>query len=138
MHMMGIPQNMQENPTYDDVVEDIYRFFEKQSSLVINEGLDESKIIIDPGIGFGKTLEHNLEILKRLSEFKSLGFPILVGTSRKSFIGTLTGAEVDERLFGTIASISLAAAQGASIVRVHDVAAAKQALQVIGVVKSEE
>lgn len=131
MHMQGTPQNMQVQPSYKEVVEDIYNFLEEQSRLVIEEGLDEKKVIIDPGIGFGKTLQHNLEILKRLPEFKSLGFPLLIGTSRKSFIGAVTGAEVNERLFGTIASVSLAAAKGANIVRVHDVAAVKQAVQVV-------
>ena len=138
MHMQGTPQNMQDNPSYDDVVEDIYKFFEEQSRLVIEEGAGSDKVIIDPGIGFGKTLEHNLEILRRLSEFKSLGFPLLVGTSRKSFIGTLTGAEVMERLFGTIASVSLAVASGANIVRVHDASAAKQALQVVDGISNSE
>jgi len=137
MHMQGTPQNMQDNPVYKDVVEDIYNFFEEQSRLVIEEGLDSSKVIIDPGIGFGKTLEHNLQILQRLSEFKSLGFPLLVGTSRKSFIGALTGAEARERLPGTIASVSLAAASGANIIRVHDVAAAKQALQVVDAIRKK-
>lgn len=131
MHMQGTPQTMQENPSYEDVVKDIYRFFEKQSQLIINEGLDASKIMIDPGIGFGKTLEHNLQLLKRLSEFKSLGFPIVIGTSRKSFIGALTGASVDNRLPGTIASSALAVANGANIVRVHDVAELRQAMQII-------
>lgn len=131
MHMQGTPQNMQANPTYKDVVEDIYNFLEEQSRLVIEEGLDKTKVVIDPGIGFGKTLDHNLQILKRLAEFRSLGFPILIGTSRKSFIGAITGAEVDERLFGTIASNSLAVAKGANIVRVHDVAATKQAMQIV-------
>ena len=135
MHMQGTPQNMQDDPSYDDVVADIYGFFERQSRLVIEEGLDSSKVVLDPGIGFGKTPGHNLEILRRLSEFKSLGFPLLVGTSRKSFIGAVTGAEVTERLFGTIASLVAAAAKGANIVRVHDVAAAKQALQVADAIR---
>jgi len=135
MHMQGTPQHMQESPTYDDVVKDIYKFFEKQTSLVIKEGLNRSKIVIDPGIGFGKTLEHNLEILRRFEEFRMLGFPTLVGTSRKSFIGALSGAEVDKRLPGTIASISAAVLKGANIVRVHDVAEAKQAIQVVDAIK---
>ncbi|TET54422.1 MAG: dihydropteroate synthase [Actinobacteria bacterium] len=135
MHMQGTPQHMQESPTYDDVVKDIYKFFEKQTSLVIKEGLNRSKIVIDPGIGFGKTLEHNLEILRRFEEFRMLGFPTLVGTSRKSFIGALSGAEVDKRLPGTVASISAAVLKGANIVRVHDVAEAKQAIQVVDAIE---
>ncbi len=138
MHMQGTPQHMQESPTYDDVVKDIYEFFEKQTSLVIKEGLNRSKIVIDPGIGFGKTLEHNLEILRRFEEFSILGFATLVGTSRKSFIGALSGAEVDKRLPGTIASISAAVLKGANIVRVHDVAEAKQAMRVVDAIESHD
>ena len=130
MHMQGTPQNMQKEPHYDDVVEEVKDFLKTQAEKVIAEGLDKSKVIIDPGIGFGKTLEHNLQILRNLSKFKTLGFPLLVGTSRKSFIGALSGAEVDDRLPGTIASNCAAVAAGAEILRVHEVGAIKQAVQV--------
>ncbi len=130
MHMQGTPQNMQKEPHYDDVVEEVKDFLKTQAEKVIAEGLDRSNIIVDPGIGFGKTLEHNLQILRNLSELKTLGFPLLVGTSRKSFIGALSGAEVDDRLPGTIASNCVAVAAGADILRVHEVGAIKQAVQV--------
>ncbi|KKM94218.1 hypothetical protein LCGC14_1200580 [marine sediment metagenome] len=130
MHMQGTPQNMQKEPHYDDVVEEVKDFLKTQAEKVIAEGLDKSKVIIDPGIGFGKTLEHNLQVLRNLSKFKTLGFPLLVGTSRKSFIGALSGAEVDDRLPGTIASNCAAVAAGAEILRVHEVGAIKQAVQV--------
>ncbi len=137
MHIKGTPQNMQKEPYYDDVVQEIYDFLKNQSDKVIDEGLDRSKVIIDPGIGFGKTLNHNLKLLNNLVKFKELGFPVLVGTSRKSFIGALTGAEVDNRLPGTIASNCLAVAGGANILRVHEVEQIRQAVQVTeAVVKS--
>ena len=129
MHMQGAPKTMQEHPTYTDVVADIKEFFKKQIALAQEAGVTE--IILDPGIGFGKTLEHNLAILKRLHEFADLGFPILVGPSRKAFIGTLTGSlPVSERLEGTIAAITIARMNGASYVRVHDVKECWRALQV--------
>lgn len=129
MHMQGEPKTMQEDPTYDDVVLDIKTFFGERIASARAGGVQE--IIIDPGIGFGKTVTHNLEILRRLSEFESLGCPILVGTSRKSFIGNVTGAEVDDRLPGTTASNVIAVMNGANIIRVHDVAACKQATQIV-------
>ena len=139
MHMQGTPQNMQKEPHYDDVVEEVKDFLKTQAEKVITEGLDKSKVIIDPGIGFGKNLEHNLQIIRNLSKLKTLGFPLLVGTSRKSFIGALSGAEVDDRLPGTIASNCAAVAAGADILRVHEVGAIKQAVQVTeAVVKKDE
>ncbi len=130
MHIKGTPQNMQKEPCYDDVVQEVYDFLKKQSDKVIDEGLDRSKVIIDPGIGFGKTVDHNLKLLSNLAKFKELGFPVLIGTSNKSFIGALTGAEVDNRLPGTIASNCSAVAGGANILRVHEVAQVRQAVQV--------
>jgi dihydropteroate synthase len=121
MHMKGTPKDMQENPNYENVIDEIIYFLADRISLAEQDGISREFIIIDPGIGFGKTLEHNLEILKRLSEFKSLGCPILVGTSRKSFIGKILDADIDERIFGTAASVALAIANGADIVRVHDI-----------------
>jgi dihydropteroate synthase len=121
MHMQGTPQTMQLNPRYDDCVSEIKSFLRSQALKAIEAGLTEEQIIIDPGIGFGKLLEHNLEILRRLAEFKELGFPLLVGTSRKSFIGQVLNLPVERRIFGTAASIAVAIANGADIVRVHDV-----------------
>jgi dihydropteroate synthase len=130
MHMLGDPRTMQENPTYDDVVDDIKAFLAERIEFAVSEGIDEERIWIDPGIGFGKTVEHNLELHRRLGELAELGRPIAFGSSRKSFIGKLTGAEVEERLGGTIASNVIAYANGASMLRVHDVAPIRQALAV--------
>ena len=122
MHMQGTPQTMQLNPTYTDCVREIRDFLREQAEKAIASGLPKEKIIVDPGIGFGKTVEHNLEILRRLSEIKALGYPVLIGTSRKSFIGKVLGIEVPaERVWGTAATVAIAIANGADIVRVHDV-----------------
>jgi len=121
MHMKGEPKNMQLNPTYEDTVADIIRFLRNRIEFAISKGIEEDKIIIDPGIGFGKRVEDNLVILKNLNSFKSLGKPILIGTSRKSFIGKILNLDIEERLEGTIASNIVAVLKGASIVRVHDV-----------------
>ncbi len=130
MHMLGDPRTMQENPVYDDVVDDIKAFLAERIEYALAEGIEEERIWIDPGIGFGKNVEHNLELHRRLVELADLGRPIVFGSSRKSFIGKLTGAEVDRRLGGTIASNVIAYANGASMLRVHDVAATRQALAV--------
>jgi dihydropteroate synthase len=130
MHMQGTPRTMQENPQYNDVVSDIINFLGERIAAAAAAGIPKERLIIDPGIGFGKLLQHNLEILRRLDEFKALGRPILIGPSRKSFIGQLTGAPVEERLPGTIASIVLGILRGADIIRVHDVREARQAVQV--------
>lgn len=130
MHMKGVPRTMQKNPTYDSLIDEIIEYLNKAIKLGVCQGLERNKIIIDPGIGFGKTLEHNLEILKHLREFKILGQPILVGTSRKSFIGKILNVEPQQRISGTLASSVLAAKFGANILRVHDVKAVKQALKV--------
>ncbi len=130
MHMLGDPRTMQENPVYDDVVDDIKAFLAERIEYALAEGIEEERIWIDPGIGFGKNVEHNLELHRRLVELADLGHPIVFGSSRKSFIGKLTGAEVDRRLGGTIASNVIAYANGASMLRVHDVAATRQALAV--------
>jgi dihydropteroate synthase len=130
MHMLGDPRTMQENPTYDDVVDDVKAFLAERIEFALAEGIDEDRIWIDPGIGFGKTVEHNLELHRRLGELAELGRPIAFGSSRKSFIGKLTGAEVHERLGGTIASNVIAYANGARMLRVHDVAPMRQAVSV--------
>jgi len=122
MHMQGTPQTMQLNPTYEDCVREIAEFLKGQASAAMEAGLPKERIIVDPGIGFGKTVEHNLEILRRLREIKALGFPVLIGTSRKSFIGKILGIEIPaERVWGTAATVAIAIANGADIVRVHDV-----------------
>ena len=121
MHMLGEPGTMQRNPQYHDVVSDIISFFEDAVERAISAGIKPEKIILDPGIGFGKLPEHNLEILRRLREFRALGYPILVGTSRKSFIARIVGQSIEERDDGTMATVALAIAGGADIVRVHDV-----------------
>ena len=132
MHMQGTPRTMQENPTYDDVVDDVKAFLAERIEFAVEEGIAEERIWVDPGIGFGKTVDHNLELLRRLAELRELGRPVVVGSSRKRFIGELTGREVDDRLGGTIASNVLALRAGADVLRVHDVAETRQALLVAG------
>lgn len=122
MHILGTPKNMQTSPEYSDVMADVSRFLRKRIDALVEAGVDEKLLIIDPGIGFGKNPEHNLEIMRRLKEFKSIGRPILVGTSRKSTIGkVLGGLPPAERLEGTAATVAICIANGADIVRVHDV-----------------
>jgi dihydropteroate synthase len=130
MHMQGTPRTMQESPTYDDVVEDVRAFLAGRIASAIAAGVDEERIWIDPGIGFGKAPEHNLELLARLGELGELGRPILVGTSRKSFLGKLTGREVGGRIGGTIASNVLALRAGAEMLRVHEVREMREAAMV--------
>jgi dihydropteroate synthase len=130
MHMQNGPANMQKNPQYKCVTDDVITYLGNKVSAALEAGIASDKIIVDPGIGFGKTLSHNLELLRNLHEFRVLGMPILVGTSRKSFIGALTNTTSDGRLAGSIASCVLAVNNGAHIVRVHDVKQIKQALTV--------
>jgi len=130
MHMQGTPRTMQEDPQYNNVVSDIIEFLRERIAAATAAGIPRERLIVDPGIGFGKLLQHNLEILRRLDELRALGRPILIGPSRKSFIGQLTGASVEERLPGTIASLVLGIMKGADIIRVHDVREARQAVQV--------
>jgi len=128
MHMRGNPRSMQKAPHYVSLIDEVIEYLSEAIKRAQDSGIDKDKIIIDPGIGFGKTPEHNLEILRRLKEFKILGRPILVGTSRKSFIGKILNAREQERIFGTVSSCVVACGNGANIVRVHDVRAVKQAL----------
>src|SRR3954451_7832433 len=130
MHMLGDPRTMQDNPVYEDVVDDVKAFLSERIEFATARGVGEERIWIDPGIGFGKTVDHNLELLRRLGEFRDLGRPIVVGTSRKSFIGQITGREVDDRLGGTLATNVLAVRAGADMIRVHDVSETRQALKV--------
>ena len=133
MHMKGTPRTMQRAPQYDNVVNEIRLWLKERVQNAEAYGIGPERIIVDPGIGFGKTTEHNLEILKRLSEFRELDKPILVGTSRKSFIGNVLGVPVTERVEGTAATVCWAIAHGADIVRVHDVKANVRAAQMMDV-----
>jgi dihydropteroate synthase len=131
MHMLGEPRTMQLHPHYDDVVDDVKRFLAERVAFAAAHGVDSTRIMLDPGIGFGKTLEHNLELLRRLDEIVALGPPIVIGTSRKSFLGKLTGREDPrERLPGTIATNVIAYERGARVFRVHDVRPVVDALNV--------
>jgi dihydropteroate synthase len=130
MHMLGEPRTMQDDPRYDDVVAEVKAFLAARVEAATAAGIAEERIWLDPGIGFGKTGAHNMELLRRLGELRDLGFPLVIGTSRKSFIGGIDGSAADERLGGTIASSVLAAAEGAEVLRVHDVAEMRQALAV--------
>lgn len=135
MHMKGTPRTMQKRPVYKDLISEIIDYLEESIRLAQKSGVSLENIIIDPGIGFGKTVEHNLIILKNLYQFKILGRPIMVGTSRKSFIGKILNLEVGERIFGTIASCVLAVINGANILRVHDVKEVKQAIKLIDAIR---
>jgi dihydropteroate synthase len=130
MHMLGDPRTMQDDPRYDDVVSDVKAFLEERLAYAVAEGIPEERIWLDPGIGFGKTLDHNLELIARLDEIVAIGRPVVFGASRKSFLGKLTGRQVDERLAGTIAANIIAYARGARVFRVHDVPANVDALKV--------
>jgi dihydropteroate synthase len=131
MHMLGEPRTMQEDPRYDDVVADVKAFLAERLAYAVSQGIAEERIMLDPGIGFGKTTEHNLELLRRLEEIVELGRPVAIGTSRKSFLGRLTDrADPRERLPGTIATNVLAYERGARVFRVHDVAPVYDALAV--------
>jgi dihydropteroate synthase len=130
MHMLGSPRTMQDDPRYDDVVADVKAFLEQRLAFAVAEGVAEERVMLDPGIGFGKTLEHNLELLARLDEIVALGRPVVVGVSRKSFLGRITGREPAERAVATAAANVLALERGASVFRVHDVPETLDALQV--------
>ena len=136
MHVLGTPKTMQLKPVYRDVVADVYQFLEKQSSLARARGI--AQIIVDPGLGFGKELHHNFEIMKRLDTFAKLGYPVLVGPSRKSFIGKVLDLPVDQRLEGTAAAVTACILRGAHIVRVHDVKEMKRVSMVADALKSAE
>jgi dihydropteroate synthase len=129
-HMRGQPRTMQTQAVYDDVVADVKAFLEERLAVAVAAGIAEERIMLDPGIGFAKTLAHNLELLRRLDELVALGRPVVIGTSRKSFLGRITGREADDRLPGTIATNVIALERGASVFRVHDVRAVADALAV--------
>ncbi|MFH1128655.1 MAG: dihydropteroate synthase [Candidatus Omnitrophota bacterium] len=134
MHMKGKPRNMQNNPVYTSLLDEVIDYLRDAINRAVAAGIDRKKIIIDPGIGFGKSMGHNLEILRNLKEFKILGRPILVGVSRKSFLGKILNAGPQERIFGTVSSSTLAVQNGANMVRVHDVKALKDALSVLNTI----
>ncbi len=130
MHMKGNPRTMQKNPEYGSLIDEIIKFLDEAINRAADAGIGKERIIIDPGLGFGKTAGHNLEILNKLKDFKVLGRPVLAGPSRKSFIGNILNAGPQERVFGTVAACVLAANNGAKVLRVHDVKEVRQALSV--------
>ncbi|MDI6809258.1 MAG: dihydropteroate synthase [Candidatus Eisenbacteria bacterium] len=134
MHMKGTPRTMQENPTYGNLIGEVSDFFKERIGIASSFGLGSESIVLDPGIGFGKTVEHNLELIANLRRFKLFGMPLLVGVSRKSFIGKILDLTVDERLEGSIASAAIAVQQGANIVRVHDVKENVRALRIVNAI----
>jgi dihydropteroate synthase len=134
MHMQGEPRTMQESPHYHDVVAEVCDFLARERDACIAAGIAPQAIVIDPGIGFGKGLTHNMKLLKELSRVAALGAPLLVGVSRKSFIGRILGRPIDERLYGGLGLAALAAASGASIIRTHDVAATRDAVDMVSAV----
>ncbi len=136
MHMQGTPKDMQESPKYENVIDDITEYFYERINFAKEHGIREENIILDPGIGFGKKLEHNLEIIRRLDEFCSLGYPILVGASRKSFLGNILGKEAEERLYGSLVVSALAVEKGVSILRVHDVMENKDVVRTVEAIES--
>jgi len=137
MHMKGTPKNMQKNPFYDDTIGEITSFFREKLELIEKTGIDLERVVIDPGIGFGKRLVDNLIILKKLDEFKKLGRPIFIGTSRKSFIGGVLNVEVDQRLEGSLATVVYAYIKGAKIFRVHDVKETKKVIDMVWAIENE-
>ena len=130
MHMIGTPRTMQDDPRYEDVVEEVAGFLGERALFAESEGIDAASIWVDPGIGFGKTVEHNLALIAATGRFAELGYPVLVGPSRKAFIGRIDGSGVEDRLGGTIAACLAARAGGAAMVRVHDVGAVSQAIRI--------
>jgi dihydropteroate synthase len=138
MHMQGEPRCMQKDPQYGNVVEDIFRFFTSRIEDCLQAGIVRSRLLIDPGFGFGKTLKHNLSLLKHLQTFRKMELPLLVGVSRKSMIGAILEKEVNERLIGSIAAATIAIMNGADIIRVHDVAETVDAVKICNAVFDAE
>jgi len=138
MHMQGTPGNMQDDPQYGDVIGDISAFFTKRLNWLEEKGIDRKRITIDPGIGFGKTVEHNLSILKHLEAFHHLGQPVLLGHSRKRFIGDITGLDVSERDLATAIVSAIGVMKKVSILRVHDVKATRQAIQMVQAIENAD
>ena len=136
MHMLGTPRTMQSEPRYDDVLREVIDFLAQRIQFAAQAGIERQNIIVDPGIGFGKTLDHNLALLRGLSAFGALGQPLLVGASRKAFIGRILGTEADQRLEGSLAAAVAAVMGGADIVRVHDVKETRRAIRVADAIRS--
>jgi len=133
MHMQGMPRTMQENPQYNNIIDDVLEFFRLRIDCCEQSGINRERLVLDPGFGFGKTLAHNYEVLAKLTQFKSLGLPVLAGISRKSMIGNLLNRKVKERLAGSLAAAIVAIQQGANIIRVHDV---KESVDAINILKA--
>lgn len=138
MHMQGLPRTMQNNPSYDHVINDIVAFFQQRIEACVSSGIARERIILDPGFGFGKTLEQNFHLLANLSKFSQLKLPLLIGISRKSMIGNLLNRDVKQRLAGSLSAAIIAAQQGANIIRVHDVEATVDALTVLQAVTDNQ
>jgi dihydropteroate synthase len=143
MHMKGDPRTMQSNPSYDNVVQEVSGDLQASAESAIKQGVSKHNIWLDPGIGFGKTVGHNLQLLNHIDEIAALGHPVLVGISRKSFIGKLLGSEgkplpVDERLYGSLAAQTIAQSKGARIIRTHDVAATKRAATIAQAILTQD
>jgi len=136
MHRQGNAQTMQQSPQYADVVDEVQGYLEQRVAAAQRAGLGRERIVIDPGFGFGKTLDHNLELLRFMGRFAASGIPVLAGLSRKSMIGALTGRDTGDRVFGSVAAALVAAQRGAAILRVHDVAATRDALAIWNAVES--
>tara|TARA_S200000501_G_scaffold202982_1_gene190963 strand:- start:3370 stop:4206 length:837 start_codon:yes stop_codon:yes gene_type:complete len=136
MHMKGNPRNMQLNPKYKDIIYEILDFFKKKIKIAIQSGINHKMIILDPGIGFGKTVQHNFELLSRLNELNVLELPIMIGPSRKSFIGITLDLPPEDRIEGTAAAVSAGVMNGASIVRVHDVKSMKRVVKIIDEIRN--
>ena len=137
MHMQGSPATMQNAPCYDDVLEEVVAFLAQRIDACQDAGIPRDKLLLDPGFGFGKSLEHNLRLLNNLGRFHELGAPLLIGTSRKTMIGQVLGKEVDQRLYGSLATAAVAVMQGAQILRVHDVAATAEVVRMTAAVRDE-
>ena len=135
MHMQGMPQTMQDNPQYDNVVNEVSDFLAARLQACIDAGIAKNRILLDPGFGFGKTRAHNIALIRQLESFTALGQPLLVGLSRKSVLGQMTGNDVDTRLYASIAASVIAAQKGAKILRVHDVKATVEALKVASAIQ---
>ena len=135
MHMQGTPRTMQKSPIYQDVIGDVKDFFEQKIAICENAGIQRERLILDPGFGFGKTLQHNYELLNRFSEFQSLGLPLLAGLSRKSMLGNLLNIGPDERMLSSVVAATIAMSNGANILRVHDVAETQQAVTIFNATK---
>jgi len=134
MHMLGTPKTMQENIHYDSLIDDLKKYFRERIKYLASAGIKKNKIVLDPGIGFGKTVEDNLNILKNIKEFKNLGYPVLIGASRKSFIGKILNCEVTDRYEGTLAVDAFTTLEGVDIIRTHNIKATKRIIQMINAI----